>query len=268
MTVPRPRGECTPGVTIAIPNWNHELVLPRAVGSALEAAARLRESGAGAEVLVADDESRDGSVTLLRQLEALHHADGLRAVCLDPNAGLARVRNRALAEAAYRHVLFLDADNELLPDNLPLFYRAATATGAAAVYGNLLTRQGGSSDGSVMSNESFQTRMFVHNYVDAFALFDAVQVSELGGYTADDRVRAREDWELYLHLAASGREVVFVPAVLGYYHDAPGSMIKQSAGHHAAQAAHLRRAFDQFGARGHLPLNTLHKTYHPDIGYL
>lgn len=268
MTTPLRRGPGEAGVTIAIPNWNHEMVLGRAVASALDGVARVRAAGVRAEVLVIDDSSRDGSPTLLRQLEALHYEDGLRGLALPRNVGLAGVRNRALAEAAFRHVLFLDADNELIADNLPVFYRAAVDTGAAAVYGNLLTRRDGEADASVMSNESFQMRMFAHNYIDAFALFDAVQVRELGGYADDERVRAREDWELYLHLAANGREIVFVPSVLGYYHDAPGSMIKEAARHHAAQAAHLRRAFDQFGARSHLPLNTLHKFYHPDVGYL
>jgi glycosyltransferase involved in cell wall biosynthesis len=255
-------------VTVAIPNWNHELVLGRAVGSALEAAACLRAEGVPAEVLAVDDASRDGSPVLLRQLEALHYGDGLRVVALRRNVGLAGVRNRALAEAAHRYVLFLDADNELVPENLPLFYRAIRETGAAAAYGNLLTCRGDGPTGSVMSNESFQPRVFADNYIDAFALFDAVQLRELGGYSDDERVRAREDWELYLHLAASGREVVFVPAVLGYYHDAPESMIKQAAKHHAAQAGHLRRVFDQFGARRHLPLNTLHKRYYPGVGYV
>ena len=59
------------GVTIAIPNWNHEVLLPRSVLSALRTVAILREQGVPAEVLVIDDFSRDGSLTLLRQLEAL-----------------------------------------------------------------------------------------------------------------------------------------------------------------------------------------------------
>jgi succinoglycan biosynthesis protein ExoO len=261
-------GSGAAGVTVAVPNWNHELVLGRAVGSGLEAVARLRDAGVRAEVLVVDDGSRDGSPTLLRQLESLYFADGLRAVLLRHNGGLAGARNRALADAAFRHVLFLDADNELVPENLPLFYRAAADTGAAAVYGNLLTRRGGEGGGSAMSNESFQARIFTDNYIDAFALFDGLQVRELGGYLDDERVRAREDWELYLHLAANGRDIVFVPAVLGYYHDAPNSMIKQADETYVAQSGHFRRAFNQFGVRDRLPLNTLHKSYHPDVGYL
>src|SRR2546423_1872976 len=60
---------------------------------------------------------------------------------------------------------------------------------AAAVFGNLLTRRADEDNASVLSNESFQVRMFADNYVDAFALFDAVQVRELGGYADDERVR-------------------------------------------------------------------------------
>jgi succinoglycan biosynthesis protein ExoO len=256
------------GVTIAIPNWNHEMVLARAVGSALEAASALRANGIAAEVLVIDDGSRDGSPTLLRQLEALYYLDGLRVVALLRNVGLGAVRNLALAKASFRYIVFLDADNELVADNLSLFYRAIIETGAAAVYGNLLKRAETGSDGSVMSNESFQFRVFSSNYIDAFALFDGDQLRELGGYSEDQRICAREDWELYLHLASNGRLVLFVPALLGYYHDTPNSMIKQAAEHHGAQAGYLRRAFDQFGWRRYLPLNTLHKQYHPDVGYL
>ncbi|HEY1381195.1 MAG TPA: glycosyltransferase [Gemmataceae bacterium] len=253
------------GVTIAVPNWNHELVLARAIAPALRAVADLAAEGVPAEVLVIDDGSRDGSVTLLRQLEALHYPDGLRVLALRHNSGLARARNRALAECAYRHVLYLDADNELVPGNVSLFYRAAVRTGAAAVYGTLLRNDARGL--SAMSNESIQFRLFENNYVDAFALFDADQLRDLGGYADDDRVRTREDWELLAHLACNGREVVFVPVVLGYYHDTPGSMIKDSLRRHKAQAAHVKRVFNQLDVRSGLPLNTLHKRYHPDVGY-
>ena len=68
------------GVTIAIPNWNHEILLPRSIASALRAVDLLRNEGVPAEVLVIDDASRDGSQTLLRQLEALYSKAGLRCL--------------------------------------------------------------------------------------------------------------------------------------------------------------------------------------------
>ena len=257
-----------PGVTVAIPNWNHELLLARSVGSALRAVRLLRARGIPAEVLVIDDASRDGSPVLLRQMEALYYDDGLRVLALAHNIGLAGVRNTALREASHRYVVFMDADNELLPENLHHFYRAARDTGAAAVYGNLLSRRRDSGHVAVLSNESFQDRMFDHNYVDAFGVFDRLQLLDCGGYSDARQVRSREDWELYLHLAACGRKVVFVPLVFGFYHDLPGSMIKQSARSEDDQKAHVRRVFDQLGARAKLPLNTRHLRYHPDVGYL
>src|SRR5580693_4588580 len=104
------------GVTIAIPNWNHELLLPRALASALRAVALLREEGMHGEVLVIDDHSRDGSRSLLRKLEALHFADGLRVLALAAHSGLAVCRNQALLNARFPYVLFLNADNELIPE--------------------------------------------------------------------------------------------------------------------------------------------------------
>src|SRR5687768_16903497 len=89
-------GAAAPGVTVAIPNWNHELLLARSVGSALRAVRLLRLRGVPGEVLVVDDASRDGSLVLLRQMEALHYGDGLRVLALGRNGGLAATRNAAL----------------------------------------------------------------------------------------------------------------------------------------------------------------------------
>ena len=57
-----------------------------------------------------DDQSRDGSLALLRQLEALHFDEGLRVLALPENGGVCRARNQALRRASYRHVLVMDRD--------------------------------------------------------------------------------------------------------------------------------------------------------------
>ena len=265
--VPAAVRHAPPGVTVAIPNWNHEYVLPRSVGSALRAVRSLRAAGVDAEVLVVDDYSRDGSTTLLRQAEALYAPDGLRVLALRRNVGLPTVRNVALCEASYASVVFMDADNELLPENLVHFHRSIKATGAAVVYGNLLWCR---SDGrtEVMSNESLQDRVLDANYIDAFAMFDRHAVLDAGGFLDAAEVEAREDWEAYLHLAAAGGKVVFVPLVFGVYHELPGSMIDEGRADHAAQQKHLRRVYDQLGVRPRMPLNTRHLRYHPEVGYL
>ncbi len=83
----------------------------------------LRDQGVPGEVLVIDEGSRDGSLTLLRQLEAQYYDQGLRVLAFADTERLAVTRNQALAHGRYRYVAFCDADNELIPENLPIFLR-------------------------------------------------------------------------------------------------------------------------------------------------
>jgi glycosyltransferase involved in cell wall biosynthesis len=259
------------GVTIAIPSWNHEYLLSRSVGSAIRALRALREHGADGEVLVVDDGSRDGSATLLRQFEALYFEDGLRLLLLAKNGGLpALTRNHALARGRYRYVLFLDADNELVSENLWHFYRSIKQTGAAVIYGSLLGMGDDSERCRMISNESYQDRIIEQNYIDAMALIDRLQITDAGGILDDELMIAREDWELYMHLAAVGRRLVFVPLIMGLYYDLPGSMTNQSTdvALHEKQFGWVQRVYDQLGIRQKQPLNTRYLRYHPDVGYL
>jgi succinoglycan biosynthesis protein ExoO len=252
------------GVTIAIPNWNHEVFLPRSIGASLNAVRCLREKGMDGEVLVVDDASRDGSASLLRSLEAIHGRDGLRVVIQEENRGLAATRNYALVEARFRSVVFHDADNELIGENLPLFVQSLDETGAAAVYGNLLVRYANRPTAFwVNSNESFQPRVFDSNFIDAFALFDRVQLMDLGGYCRSQQTWA--DWELWLHLATNGRRLVFVPLTFGVYHVLPNSMLQATTDHDSIKLK-FKRMFDQVGFRKGLPLRTKHDRYFPGVG--
>jgi glycosyltransferase involved in cell wall biosynthesis len=254
------------GVTIAIPNWNHEVLLPRSIASAMRALDVLRDRGIPAEVLVIDDASRDGSPTLLRQLEALYHKDGFRCLSFGANGGLAASRNQALVHARYRYLAFVDADNELIPENLPLFVETLDQTGAAAVYGNLLVRTPTAEYAhGVQSNESIQHKLFRANYIDAFSVFDRVQLHDVGGYETSGHIL--EDFEMWLHLATNGRRIVFVPAVLGYYYALPTSMVLDRRNQDSA-GARILRVFDQVRARQFLQMNTWHMSYFPGIGYL
>jgi hypothetical protein len=159
----------------------------------------------------------------------------------------------------------MDADNELVPENLGLFRRSLRETGAVVAFGNLLAREQGSAAASwVISNTSIQQKIFSGNYVDAFAMVDRVQVLDAGRYDAS--CTAHEDYELWLHLATTGRKLLFVPVVLGYYYVVPNSMIKDTDQNQRANGR-IRRIFDQIGARSMLPLETNCLRYHPELGY-
>jgi glycosyltransferase involved in cell wall biosynthesis len=268
----RPVLNAPDGVTILIPNWNHEYFLGRSIGSALRAVRDLRAHGVSAEVMVIDDGSRDGSITLLRQLEALYYEDGLRVVFLDQNTGaLSLVRNRGMQLARYRYVSFLDADDELVSENMWHFYRSIRDTGADIIYGNMIGVSPNPDHFIMISNESFQQRLLAGNYIGALCLADRLKVMDVGGFLPNKIMVAREDWELYLHLAANGRRLVFVPIVMGiYYHDIPDSITKEQGARevHLSQQAYVRRVYNQVGIRARLPVRSRHLRYHPDVGYL
>ncbi|APW60252.1 glycosyltransferase family 2 protein [Paludisphaera borealis] len=254
------------GVTIAIPNWNHEFFLSRSILSALETIRLLKREGIPGEVLVVDDASRDGSESLLRSLEALYGREGLRVLRHETNRGLAAARNSALLNASHRYIVFLDADNYLIEANFPSFLRSIKETGAAVVYGNLLMRRLGEDSAFWMcSNESFQPRIYDENYIDAFALLDRIQILDCGGYTSG--VDAWADWELWLHLAASGRRLVFVPLTFGVYQYLPNSMMRAVDDPDAIKPR-FKRVFNQLEFRDCNLTRTHHERYFPGVGYL
>lgn len=256
------------GISIITPNWNHEYLLGRSMHSALRTVQLLRAEGVPAEIIVIDDASRDGSPTLLRQLEALYFEEGLRVRLLGCNGGPVQARNYALHVAKYRHVLTLDADNELFPENIIYFYRSSLATGAAITYGNLIILYDNKPE-FITSHQSYQFDI-KDNLIDTMCILDRSQIFQVGGYFDNQRrLMGIEDWLLHLHLALSGRLIVFVPMLFGRYYMLDYSVFREFDKEHSQQYRnYLRRVYDQLGIRRSGLLNTRWLRYHPDLGYI
>ncbi len=252
------------GLTIFIPAWNHRPYLPRALRSALTALDHLEEAGFEAEILVADDASRDGSQKLLRSIRVLYDEPRLKMLFLDRNHGLPRLRNLALREARFQYVCWLDADNELLPGNLPLFLRSIIETGATVAHGNLVARREGEA-ANLKNNTPANMHLTADSLIDAFALFDAGRLLKIGGY--HPWFYSGSDWEMILHLISEEEELVFVPAVLGYYYLNEGSMFREAQGNLSSIRSLLRRMYAQTGTR-EWDTQKVGRTYHPEIGYV
>lgn len=251
----------TDGISICIPNWHHRNYLPRCVGSALAAARHLAAHNIACEVLVVDDYSRDGSQRLLLSMAMADPTGALHAVLAPHNRGLAATRNEAMKQAQFRWVCFLDADNEVCPENLVFFYKAAVETGATMLYGNLICRTEEGVAG-IVSNDVVHEGILEQNYIDAMTVVNAEQILALGGFDNHPYVRAHEDWELVLHLISEGQLIVMVPVVLGIYYHLPLSMIRETEHHHSK----VHRMFNQ--RKIGLPSSFRSRVYHPDLGYL
>jgi glycosyltransferase involved in cell wall biosynthesis len=249
------------GVSICIPNWNHRKYIGRSVGSALRAAQLLKAKGLGAEVLIVDDFSRDGSQRILFSAALRDDTEMLNLIVASDNAGLGATRNLALSRAKYNIVCFMDADNELIPGNMYHFWRSIIETNATLVYGNLITSNGYRTTG-LLSNDFVGRAIYNENYIDAFCLVNAKRVESVGGYYMR-HTTAHEDWELLLHLIAENQEIVFVPMALGKYYVVDLSMIQTEKFDHSR----IHRIFNQ--RKTGFPNNFRpRRIYHPDLGWL
>ena len=253
------------GVTIVIPNWNQRPFLARCLASARRALFALERRDYAGEVIVVDDASRDGSQRLLRSLEMSNGDSRVLSVCLDRNIGLPRVRNLGVRLARYRQILFLDADNELIPENLWLFLRSMHDTRAALVHGNLLERS--TELEGLRSSEPASMGLFNENYIDAFALFNADQFAEVGGFDDHPQLYGWEDWELVLHLIEEGKTLVFVPAIMGYYTLNPRSMLRETNARASERYELIQRMHAPLGDRS-WDRARVGRIYHPAIGFL
>jgi glycosyltransferase involved in cell wall biosynthesis len=100
-------------ISIVIPCFNAAATIGEAIASVLA------QGGRGSEILVVDDGSSDDSLTVARGF-----GPGVRVVT-GPNRGVSAARNRGIAETGGEWIIFLDADDFLLPETLAR--RSATA---------------------------------------------------------------------------------------------------------------------------------------------
>lgn len=100
-----PAGRPSPAASVVIPAYRSEATIERSVRSALG-------QGSDVEVIVTDDGSTDRTADILRELAA---DDRVRTVRHETNRGLSAARNSAIEAAHAPHIVFLDADDELLP---------------------------------------------------------------------------------------------------------------------------------------------------------
>ncbi|MFD1657138.1 CDP-glycerol glycerophosphotransferase family protein [Streptomyces caeni] len=122
-------GGAEPDISVVVIVYNDARRLPVAVRSVLDQTLR------GVEVVIADDCSMDGSYDVARSLAAAHPGR-VRAIRLPENSGgCGEPRNRGVAVARGRYVMFLDSDDTLEPNACRNMLEAADRTGADLVSG-------------------------------------------------------------------------------------------------------------------------------------
>ena len=204
-----------PLCSVLIPAYNAVAFLPDAIES-------LRAQDYPAwECIVVDDGSTDGTAACVDALDEPR----VRLVRQE-NAGVSVARNRALAEAAGAYVIFLDADDWLLPGAMGrLLGPLRTDAKLVAVYGEAVRA---SAEGRIYgtgkpplwgrrSCGDVLRALLAYNFVVTPGVLcaRAAAVRATGGFVAG--LRVAEDWVLWCALAAQGHFAYLDgPPVLAY----------------------------------------------------
>jgi glycosyltransferase involved in cell wall biosynthesis len=102
--------------SIVVTNYNRRALVPGAIASAL---AWIERVGAG-EVILVDDASTDGSLEAVADRFGDEIGAGtLKLVALPRNLGVTGAKNEGVERASGDWILFLDSDDELVPDEAP-----------------------------------------------------------------------------------------------------------------------------------------------------
>lgn len=192
----------SPRFTIVIPAYNAARHLSDALSSL-----SWQTRGDWAAVVV-DDGSTDGTLDVAR---AVH--DPRIKVLTQPNRGVSAARNRGFEDVATEFVIFLDADDQLLPDALERFATALDAdTALAAVYGEgelvdeagRLIAAGGRPVWNARPSGDVLLPLLRRNFILSGGALcaRAVHVRSAGCFRED--LRLNEDWEHWCRLAQTG----------------------------------------------------------------
>ena len=115
-------------LTLIMPAWNAEKYIERSVRSVLD------QSFRDLRLLAVDDGSTDGTAAILKRLA---EADPRLTPMSVPNGGPGRARNLALdlLDEDTKYVMFIDADDVLLPDAAEKAVAAAEAGADLVLFG-------------------------------------------------------------------------------------------------------------------------------------
>jgi GT2 family glycosyltransferase len=155
-----------------------------------------------------------------------HQHRACRVIRHDLNMGLPAARNTGAEEARTDRLLMLDADNELRRTAMPRLMGALDADPAAGfAYGIIERFSADGPEGLVSSFGWDPVRLRRGNYIDACAMVRRQALTELRGYSTDDRLYGWEDYDLWVRMAEAGWHAAFVPEIIARYRVGPSSMI-------------------------------------------
>ena len=120
-------------ISIVIPIYNKEAYIESCMESLL------RQDFDGFEIVAVDDDSTDRSGEICDRIAL---TDRCIRVFHQPNGGVTAARRFGVEQAQGRYIMFVDSDDELLPQALQTMYKTIEETGADEVIGTWKNQYG------------------------------------------------------------------------------------------------------------------------------
>ncbi len=214
-------------LTISISSYTQGQYLREAIESALRQTVPCL-------VIVVDDGSTDDSLEIAKQYPV--------KVISQVNKGLSSARNTGLMNCETDWILFLDADDILLPQcveyiNKQIKYHGADVIGLSfkefGIRNNVI---------QLMPNptiEDFKTG----NRIGYCSAIKTSVLREIGGYSPK-MVYGYEDYAIWFDLLLRGKKIVTIPEILWLYRTKERSMINDAMEHHNELVAQINKDFN------------------------
>lgn len=214
--------EALPSVSVVIPAFNREKTLQRAIDSV-----RTQTFG-NWEIVVIDDGSSDGTWDVISRNAV--RDPRIRGFRRELNSGLPAVaRNVGMAKARGETIAFLDSDDWWWPHHLSRHVQGMKSCVSRAMsFSHLWTRRRGRPGwgllflpGTAHQSGTFD-QLVRRNSIQCSGVVIRTQVvNDLGGFNEDPRLRAVEDYELWLRVSMKNR-IEFIEGLTGVYNDNGG----------------------------------------------
>jgi glycosyltransferase involved in cell wall biosynthesis len=210
-------------VSVVIPCYRCGSTIGRAISSVA------RQTWPPREVILVDDESGDGTVSVLQELRRSHAPDWIRVISLGRNGGPAAARNAGWDAATQPLIAFLDADDSWHPDKLAIQHRLMASSPAYALTGHPCRvleddRSGcaAAADTPRVDLGESEIRPVSRRHLllgNRFSTSGVMLRRDLPHRFADGKRRS-EDYLLWLQICLAGYPVGGISPVLGFHHKA------------------------------------------------
>jgi glycosyltransferase involved in cell wall biosynthesis len=211
----------SPYFSVIVPVYNRATLVSRALRSCVA------QSFGDFEVVVVDDGSTDGSVEAVRAFDDRR----IRLIVHERNRGRCPARNTAMTAARGRWFVFLDSDDELLPDALETIHRDAEAAppDVTALRYSCVDEEGAISPEPPYPHELWSYERYLRWIEDSLtgARTEALPCARAATFPEIAYPDGHAEEGLYhLGLARSGRVGVSPAVVRRYRHDAPNQITR------------------------------------------